>query len=70
MDFKIERGIHLHDVEGDLGFSRVMRLLKAGESVVIPRSPAGVNAIAHRVMGTGKYALRKVEGGCRIWKIK
>jgi len=70
MDFKIERGVHLLDADGNLGFSRVIRLLKKGESVVLPRTPAGVNAIAYRVMGAGNYSCRKADGGCRIWRIK
>jgi hypothetical protein len=52
-------------------FSGKLRSLKIGQSIYIKKVKVNsVSQTANRVLGTGNYTSRTLNGGVRVWRIK
>lgn len=75
MTFKIERGIPMPKTRGRSGISQALRelsLASIGDSVFIPNghfAPGTLGRVINNVAGPGCLAMRKADGGYRVWKI-
>ena len=70
-ELKIEKGIPIPLGGRKIhGFNAVLKKMKVGDSVVLPRSTSAANSLAKQALGTGNYTIRKIdESSCRVWKI-
>lgn len=49
----------------------LVRSLKPTESILFPKSyRKGVYVYGHQCLGAGKYTVRKVKNGYRLWRVK
>jgi hypothetical protein len=67
----IEKGIPIPVAQSRRGYAEQLRKMKVGDSVLFTTGSAG--AIRKRglnAFGTGSYAVRAVEGGHRLWRLK
>lgn len=70
---KIETGVPIppHGREGSGHVQVALRALKLGQSVVLPvKSPGNAYTAAGKYIGKGKFTVRQVDGGFRVWRIK
>lgn len=71
-ELKIESGIPIPGDRRRSGIRSALRQMAVGDSFFI----GGVNANtrahnnASQILGKGNYAVRQVEGGYRVWRIK
>jgi hypothetical protein len=52
------------------GIADVLRALKINDSVLLPINRNHARVAAHRVIGSGNYAVRREGEGARVWRIK
>lgn len=45
-----------------------MTKMRVGESFLYPGGRQGATGLASRYFGVGKYSIRSVDGGFRIWR--
>lgn len=50
--------------------TRAIAALKKGQSVLLNVRSELAHPIARRYIGSGNYALRHVDGGVRVWRLK
>jgi hypothetical protein len=72
-ELKIEKNVPIPISTGRKGSGPIqtaMRALKKGDSVIIPgKSVGNVYSAARAYIGKGKYTVRAVDGGFRVWRI-
>ena len=75
MAVMIERGIPIpkqrySTLPGSYGkYSKVIRKMKVGDSVLLPVTTANATTTAIRCLGSGNFTIRTVDGGIRVWRI-
>lgn len=70
---KIEQGVPLPPKNGAPAetIAELVRRLKVKESVLFPNSHAkSVYVYGYQCIGRGKYAVRKMSNGYRLWRTK
>lgn len=74
---KIEKGIPVSPRQNNGGrkrgsgpFSKVLIKMGVGDSALFDLIPNKMDAAARNAFGKGAYAVRTVEGGCRVWRLK
>ena len=70
--FKVETSVKVPPRVKERGpFAKAILALKPGQSLLVKgKNLRNAQAHAHSYIGAGKYAVRKVDGGARIWKLK
>ena len=66
-ELKIEKCVPIPERSGS-GLSKVLRSLKVGESLLLPKQTAYTQAYA--VLGKGNCTVRTTSEGTRVWRIK
>jgi hypothetical protein len=69
-EFKVESGIPIPERRAaSKGYSSALRKLKVKQSILFPEADyMSINTTAARVLGTGKYAMRRIGEGVRVWR--
>ena len=72
---KIEKGIPvappMHGRKRGSGkYSKILIRMDVGDSAWFDASTIQMVAAARNAFGKGAYAVRTVEGGCRVWRLK
>ena len=73
-ELKIEKGIPLpaKSLGGGRGFQKILKEMKAGDSVVLPTSGyANAWSAAANALGSGNFMVRReADKGFRVWRMK
>jgi hypothetical protein len=74
MKYRIESGIPIPPRKGrgtdPNSFAGILRSLKKGQSIFRKGDKTAIATAAFNALGKGCSAVRKVDGGYRIWRIK
>ncbi len=73
MKFKIEKEVPIpsHEFRPRSELSRTLAVMEPGDSLYVPKktaTPSNVHAKAAKIFGKGKYTVRAVEDGLRVWR--
>lgn len=71
-ELKIERNVPIPQARTRAGYQSQLRQMKPGDSVLFPLTDKAttVRKRASQAFGSGKYAVRTMPDGVRVWRLK